>query len=72
MAARRAIIEFTPDGDPWPVILDWAQSSRYRPIQRGDGSAHFQKGLAFSALRRGMARKDVNRLLETLGQQQLS
>lgn len=116
VAARRAIIEFSPDGDPWPAILDWAQQTKYRPIQRADGSAHFQKGIGFwvapqnlfvsvgpqsvrleawisanlfvramslcilpgeitiesggftAALPRKMARKDVNRLLETLGQ----
>jgi hypothetical protein len=116
VAARRAIIEFSPDGDPWPVILEWAQQSKYLPIQRADGAAHFQKGLGFwvapqnlhvtvapdtvrleawisantfvramslcilpseitiesggftAALPRKMARKDVNRLLETLGQ----
>lgn len=120
MAAKRAIIEFTPNGDPWPAILEWAQNTKYRPLTRGEGSAHFQKGLGFwvapqnlfvevtpesvrleawisagmfvramslcilpaeitiesggftAALPRKMARKDVNRLLETLGQPPLS
>ena len=113
---KRAIIEFASNGDPWPVILEWAQQTKYRPIQRTDGAAHFQKGLGFwvapqnlfvdvqsdkvkleawisanlfvrsmslcilpgeitiesggftAALPRKMARSDVNKLLEQLGQ----
>ncbi len=43
--ARRSVVTFTIQGDPWPVIGAWAQTHRFAPRAPQTGNVKlFQKG----------------------------
>jgi len=47
VADKRAVREFTVDGDPWAKVESWAPSQGYAVAEQGDEHRRYSKGTGF-------------------------
>lgn len=47
MADRRAVRDFSGNGDLWQIADAWAERQGYRPVEQSEGRRLYKKGVGF-------------------------